>query len=172
MPNYKSRSATLTSIATYVATGAEATKTLSFSALDFDSDSEILVVVDGGATASLQLELQINGLTGSVYYHDGSYISGSTETLVQANTTAFWPLASTTLIPAANSNFFGTIKIGLNKAGNLDRPMYSSQFQGDGTQVMGGQHAATISSINSITIKTSTSTWQIGTRITVYKLSR
>ncbi len=173
MGNYKGGGTSLrTVLGDYEATGAEATKQISFAAVDFDDDAYIEIVFDLIATAQLGLLLQVNGNTTSNYQTDGRYILNGAETLVDINSGS-----SATVINSACSladrDLIGTIKIFLAKGGANDYPKMLVEA---GSIV---SHTSTalallvnLTNISSITLLTTTSTWKIGGRITVYKVAR
>ena len=159
-------------LADYEATGNDATETLSFAAVDFDDDSLIIVVIDGDTNAALELQMRPNNLVGGSYYTDGHRLDAGVETLLDVNGQTSWPIVTATTLNAA-LEFHAIITIQLNKAG-ADRiwivsecSVYQNGFERNIGHYIGGP-----TSLSSIVIKTSTSTWALGTRITVYKVAR
>jgi len=159
----------------YEAGIAEASHVFSFTAVDFDDDSKIVVVIDGTPTDALALQMRINTLATTVYFSDGRRITGGVETLIDINSANELQLGSSALINGGNNPFTGEAIIFLNKAGTQDRPAVISSFSSSGS--LGGEvYASMVNSnevsITDVEIRTSTSTWKIGTRITVYKVAR
>ena len=158
----------------YEATSAEASHNFNFTAVDFDDDSYLLLAVDGIATASFDLRIQFNTATTSNYFFDGRTIIAGTETLIDENTQTSAELASTGLITGADSIFGGAVKIFLGKGAATDMIVAVTEFQSNqpGNQVGGILFNVDTSSITDVTIITSTSTWKIGTRMTLYRVAR
>jgi len=165
----------LSVIETYEASIAEGSHTFTFAGIDFDDDSELLLVYDLSATAAFSLLMRINGITALSYFVDGRRITGGAETLIDLNSLGSGQLQSSTIINGANSGATGRVKIGLIKAGTNDKPTWSAEGSGSalaGGEVYSGLLFVNMASITSIRIFTSTSTWQIGTRMTLYRLAR
>ncbi len=159
----------------YEAATAEASHNFNFSAVDFDNDSELVLVIDLGVTLALILQLRINADTSANYFTDGRIINGGVETLVDLGGIAAYQILSTTSLGAVNASGFAEVHIGLPKAGTQDRPLFYS-FGGSGSGPVNESYAGslnkTVSSITDVEVRTSTSTWQIGTRMTLYKVAR
>jgi len=160
----------------YEASVAEATHTFTpASALDFDTYSEIRVIFDGITTASLALELIVNGERGiNDYIGTGKrFAITPTETLISENAPQ-WTLATTTMLSGVNNAFFGEITLGANSTGGANDLLINSRFNtvGISEEKTGGNQTDTIDEITSILIETSTSTWVIGTKMTVYGIKR
>jgi len=159
----------------YEAIIAEASHNFNFTAVDFDDDSELLLVFDGFSTASFILNLEINGIV-TGYFIDGRRISVGTETIIDINNAVGFQIASASVFSSAESSAGIVVHITLSKGTALGkRPTVVSLCNG-GTvtinEVEGGTLNSQVASITDINIKTSTSTWGIGTRITLYKLAR
>ncbi len=170
--NYKSRqSSNYKLIETYKATGAEASKTFTFTAKDFDTTSELQLILDGETTAALVLQITINGSTNSKYRYTGSQIIGTTETLVNATADAALQICPTAIINAVRQ-FFGVIHIGLTTGGSnfpqIHGHMASISRYYDFSADLNEAHT----NISSIEVITSTSTWKIGTRLSLYEVTR
>ncbi len=176
MVNYKFRlagSGLLTAIESYEASSAEATHTFTFTAIDFDDVSHLLLVIDGSTTAAQQLLLVFNADTSSLYYTDGTSTTGGAETLLDINAAASGEIFSASELYAANQYYLAYIIIGINKGATLDAPtaIINGSVYGRARQSITRLHADH-ADISSIEIKTSTSTWKIGTRMTLYKVAR
>ena len=160
----------------YEATVAEGSHTFSFSAVDFDDDSELMLIIDLDPTAAFNLLLRVNGNSTSNYFVDGSRISVNAETLIDLNTQSSFQLASNSVFSLANREGFVIAHIGLTKAGTTtDVPIIQSFAQGGPAtahESAGGMLNVNTTSISSIVVLTSTSTWKIGSRMTLYKLAR
>jgi len=159
-------------IETYEASIAEGSKTFTFTEITFDDDSELVLVMDGAVTASLALEIAVNGDTTTNYFTDGRRISAGTETIIDINSAEFWTVASTSILGIANQNFFGNIRFMRSKALTLDRPNMISEFIGAGQEQVSCQLTSVETGISSIEVNTSTSTWGIGTRFSLYRVRR
>jgi len=161
----------------YEAAVAEGSHTFTLpSAIDFDDDSYLLLVIDLGSTASFALELGVNGITSATYHTDGFRIDAGTETIIDQNLVALWEIASVTMITAANRPIAAIITIQLNKAGPSDRVAISSNAISSvlaiTETITGGFQTTSTASITSLEVTASASTWQIGTRMTLYQVSR
>ena len=164
----------LSVIETHEAAIAESTFTFSFSAINFDDDSELLLVIDASVTLLLELFLRINAVS-TGYYSDGRRITGGTETLIDNNNTAGYQIASSTLFAAVNDTGHAEIRIGLTKGGTFDRVIFDGSIA-SGSLAMGekksGMVTGAISSLTDVVVLTTTSTWQVGTRMTLYRVRR
>ena len=155
------------------ATSTESTYTFtSTSSLDMENDySELIVLISGNATASLSLQLIINAIEGVAY---------SQTTLVADSTSV------------THSDLAGQGKIEILNTALLDNPrailcelhITGNPFNrdlmingnnyalGEGLNVLGGSMAENDGLIDSLRIKTSTSTWSSGTQIITYGVKR
>lgn len=159
----------------YEAAIAEASHVFNFAAIDFDDDSILILVIDGSATLALALQLRINTIATASYNTDGYFIRAGAQTLIDLNGQTTIEIGSATIINGVNRSFFGEVKIGLNKSGTLDRPKTLSSLgtdSGSGTQVVNGLLDSAEASLTDIEVRTSVSTWQIGTRMTLYRIQR
>jgi len=151
----------------YEAASAEASHEFDITDVDFDDDSVIVVVIDGEATASLDLQMTVNQDVTS-FFGDGSSIGGGTETLLDNNNLAFWELFTSI---GANISFAGIVEICLTQGGQNFVKAFT-RFAAASLQHLAQRHNTAETAITHVTVQTSTSTWKIGTRITVYKVSR
>jgi len=157
----------------YEAAIAEGSHVFNFPAIDFDDDSKLVLVVDGNASAALDLQLRINTLATAIYFTDGRKIAGGVETLIDLNGQTFIRLLGGIAI---NQDFAGICEILLPKAGAgaNDQPHTISTF-GSGLpeqdQVL-GLMTTSQASITDVEVLTSTSTWPAGTRMTLYRVQR
>lgn len=164
-------------IANYEAGIVEASHVFSFAAIDFDDVSELLLVIDGAATAVFRLQMRINTLATAVYFTDGRLIAAGVETLIDLNAQTALEVVTAALILGAGGAFQGKCEIFLNKAnGGTEECGVISQFFGLSTGVdsylNGRIFGSAVPSITDIEIRTTASTWKIGTRMTLYKLKR
>ncbi|KKK85118.1 hypothetical protein LCGC14_2776500, partial [marine sediment metagenome] len=144
-----------------------------FSAVSFDDDSMLVMVIDMSPTATLALQLQMNSNTTANYFFGGYRILGGVQTLVSTPTQTSIELTNSA-ISTINANVFGIINFGVGKASTAPRPLVTYKFLAGTTSVqdMVGSLVASDNEINEIIVKTSTSTWRIGTRMTLYKVAR
>ena len=159
----------------YEATSAEGSHNFNFTAVDFDDDSKLVLVIDIGATLILNLQIRINTNSTANYYSDGRRIAGGSETLLDLNAQNEGQLVSSTLLGGANEAVIVFVEIGLSKAGSEDRVGISSKAVGtsiQGNEVMSTTLVGALSSLTDVEVRTSTSTWQIGTRMTLYKVAK
>jgi len=158
----------------YEASSAEATKTFSFTGVTMDDHSKIVVVYDGSTSASMTLNFRINQITSSSYHTDGTSTIGGTTTSLDLGASTSGQLWGTGQLTAANNLFQGTIDVYLTKGsgGSGDLPFSSHNGVGNGTQRnVSIRLISDQTSITDVTIFGSQN-WNIGTRITVYKVKR
>ncbi len=175
MPNYKKTQSQLELIEKidYSTTGT--TKTFTFPAIDFVQYSELILILSGGTTAALALLLQINGSGNAKYHTDGTQFVGGTETLINIDTATSGTICSAALLAGANENFYCRLRISLSLAGSSDRPqaiVESSAGGSIGQERVGIVLTESHTDISSLTVLVSTSSWQAGTKFTLYKLAR
>ncbi len=156
----------------YTTGATETDHTFTFPAETFDKTSELVLIMDGAATGALAVEIRINGLSTNQYFYDGSYIIAGAETLINGDSQDEWQVASASIITGANFVIKGQVHISLFLAGTFDRPSMTSHFQSDGNQTMGGSFAVAQTSITSVTVQVSTSSFIIGTRMSLYRIRR
>jgi len=163
---------------TYICTSAEASHEFDFSAEPLDSDtySQILVLMTGEPTLSFNLKLNINQISTLKYYDDGFRITAGTETLLDVNAAAFSTVLSTTVLTSGSAHFFAEIQILHMKQGTTN---YTNMFsQGHSITMVGyEQRSHSVQTdmgetITHIKLSTSTSTWKVDTRISVYGIKR
>jgi|TARA_Y100000310_G_C20469034_1_gene709076 hypothetical protein len=162
-------------LGTYEASSAEASKTFTFTAVDFDDDSVLFLEIDGGASASTNtLEIQVDGDTSASYDGQTIQMLQGTQTLADITNQTSAVIAPASLFAEGNEGFFSTVWIGLHKAGNQDRPMINASTvlpsQRGSLQYFGCCDTA-LDDLESVTIL-SQANWQIGTRMTLYKVAR
>ena len=153
----------------YEAGSAESSHSFSFSAVDFDDDAELVLIIDGVSTLALNLLLRMNNITTSNYFYDGRRITGGAETLLDTNTATSITIATNTLLDEANATMFIIIHINLSKgASSIDYPAIHCNAYGSRTveEKISGIINTDQTSISDIDILTSTSSWKIGTRMT------
>jgi len=159
---------------TYEASIAESTHTFTFAAIDFDDDSMLVLVVDGIATlTTMELAIQIGGDTTANYYSDGFQIESGTETIIDINAQTSARILPATLV-RADRVFAGVMNFYLEKgATGNNEPQTTGMMTGIGGMYnVKSQLIADVSSIASVTILAPVSSWKIGTRFTLYKVSR
>ena len=173
-PTFQDAAGILSVIETYEASVAEAAKTFTFTAVDFDDDSELLLVMDFNVAGAGVLSMAYNGITGTAYAIDGRAIKAGVETLIDLNAQAAIQIASSALLTDAEDEAFLIVHIGLSKASATIKRIISF-CEANGPQqsyeATAGHNNTTSTSISSIEI-TSTVNWNIGSRMTLYKLAR
>ena len=170
-----SSSALWSVLGTYEASSAEATKTFTFTAVDFDDDSVLFLEIDGGASAATNtLEIQVDGDTSASYDGQTIQMLQGTQTLADISNQTSAVIAPAALFAEGNEGFLALVWIGLHKSGNQDRPMINASTltpaQRGSLQFWGCSDTAH-DDIGSVTIL-SQANWQIGTRMTLYKVAR
>jgi len=162
-------------IETYEAAIPEATHTFTFPAIDFDDDSFLMLAVDMGVTAALNLEILFDAFV-AAYFTDGSQINSSANNFTDINAATEGQLVPTGgIFSEANAQVIMLVRIGISKAGNRDWTRADISFQGGGAN--GSGHFGVVcqasnASLTDIIIQTSASTWQVGTRMTLYRVNR
>ena len=162
-------------LGTYEASSAEASKTFTFTAVDFDDDSVLFLEIDGGASASTNtLEIQVDGDTSASYDGQTIQMLQGTQTLADISNQTSAVIAPAALFAEGNEGFLALVWIGLHKSGNQDRPMINASTdtpaQRGSLQFWGCSDTAH-DDIGSVTIL-SQANWQVGTRMTLYKVAR
>jgi len=156
----------------YEAVIAEGSHNFNFPAIDFDSDSMLVLVIDLGASAALNLLMRINSVATGSYFTDGRKIAAGVETLVDLNAQTSALLASSTILSGATSTAFIKALIGTSKITANNPTMIISQGAGSGSNEQLNSNGPVVVSITDITVLTSASTWKIGTRMTLYRVQR
>jgi len=159
-------------IETHEASGTESSHVFSFSAIDFDDDSYLILEFDGATSASLDLQLRFNTNATANYYTDGSVMVGGVQTLIDLNTQTAGRIMNTN----GGRGCFVLVKIFLIKAGVINSVMYRANGYFDGIPTSenetGQLFNQQIASLTDVEIRTSTSTWTAETRITLYRVKR
>ena len=161
-------------IETHIATGNESTFTFTFPAIDFQSYSKLVLIIDGNLTASANLELKLNSIT-TWYYTDGQRISNGTQTIINSGALSHFVIGSTSILNTSNVQFTGQIDILLsNSGGSGGRPTIYSHVTGSNAiyESISGNIASNVTSLTDVILETSTSTWKSGARMTLYKVAR
>ena len=153
----------------HTATGTESTYTFTENE-DFDNYSNFIVIIQGGATAALQLQMIVNANETSNHHYSREYYTGGSITVTEVNDEDFYEVASTNIIAGTNS-FYGIIDIRLNDNDEkyaLYRANSCSYASVRWERYYGMNSGIGTGDLSSIQIKTSTSTWIAGTRISIY----
>jgi len=156
----------------------QSSKTFNFPAVDFDSDSMLVLEIDMSTVSSTALFLTVNGITSGVYFQDGSVITTfpTAETIIDINSaTSFIVSNSVVQGGRASSHIF---YFQLNKAGTSQ--FVSTQINSNSmTALAGGKSYKTtgkinqnISSISSLKVDIGGTNFIVGSRMTLYKVSR
>jgi len=159
-------------IETYEAAVAESSHVFSFAAIDFDADSFLVITIDGVATATFILQMRFNTIATANYDTHGSSIIGVVQTFINSvNQTSFELMSSADVI--ANRLINGMSKIFLEKGSTgLNWPSCINDYGSSPAIHSQGLLTTDTASLTDIEILTSTSTWKIGTRITLYRVNR
>lgn len=156
----------------HTAVVAESTFTFNFAGITDDLYSEIIVVARGQVTAALNLQLTING--GSTgYYQDGVSAIGGSNANINIDNAAQLTFQSSSILNGANQEIEANAIIKGSKVGT-SRPTGRIEA---GTFSIGMEESAfgcgsVTTPVTSITVKTSTSTWTVGTTIEVYGIRK
>ena len=153
---------------------AESTFTHTLSpALTSEDTSAIIIYITGESTAAFNLELELNADSSALYIQDGFRITGTVETILQNVNDAFFTPASITMIDAANINFATEINIMIPDSSDTNPfPLgFSKAYSRNGNyENFALLFNKSFSTITSIKISTSISTWKAGTHIDIYRV--
>ena len=150
-------------------TTASATKTFTITE-DFSTISKLVLVYNISAGAPQNLQLKVNGITN--YNIDGRRINNGTETLVNSTGATEIKIDESGNLPGAGSAVMGTVEIILPLTGTT-RPIVQSYSSGGAQNyLVSSSCIGTETSITSIEIKVSTSTWQAGGYMVLYGVKR
>lgn len=164
-----------TVIEDYEATIAESSHTFTINpVIDFDDDSMLVLVIDGAPTAALAMECRANGISTANYMFDGSRFAAGAETIIGVDNQTEWDIASTTQVGGADFQIIVIFQIAKAGASSLDRCNFKSDAYRVGfyEHVGGGLNVGSQTDFDEILVQTSTSTWAIGTRMTLYRVRR
>ncbi len=157
-------------IDTHQATGTESTYTVTQPMDLLLKYSEILILINGEATAAFDLLLKYNSVTDLYHYN---YIKNDSTTVTGVNATsqAAWIIADKEgIINVATGKY--NVRVHLTSA---DDSIIQGTFQNYGNEAssIGGiSQSNAIAAITSLTISTSTSTWKAGAQINTYGIPR
>jgi len=153
----------------YEATSAEASHTFTISE-DFNDISELLLIIDGTPTLDHALELILNTRT-TGYYVASRRIQSAVETFIDISNASEMQISSIEL-NGTNTTYAGRVMIHLGKGATSDLIMADFIMASIGQEVGRGYQNTDTTSITSIKVQTSTSTWRVGTRMSLYKIQR
>ncbi len=166
MPNYKS-SRGLVLLKEHIETSATATGlTWALTNATFSQYSHFLLIINGIKTATLQLNVKVNDVTGG-HYDDGMTIIGGTETLIDNGAVNFWELMSIEL--STDPNFFIELTINSPPITGAEVMAFSRATSGTGYEAKGHWlQAASAAGITDMVFAVSTSSWVLGTTFRLY----
>ncbi len=164
-------SATLRLLDNHLATGTEATYTYTpVPALNMKARyREIYIIVTGSATATLEMQLKINAQTDYNVSYNINDTTTATTGLTDAAPTII--LLSGGILDGANL-FNIQAYIVFNDASDMLMVHAVGSAPHEGNYQVHGQPQTAATTITSIEIKTSTSTWATGTEISIYGIQR
>lgn len=114
-------------LGTYEASSAEASKTFTFTSVDFDDDAALLLIIDGSVSASTNtLEIQVDGDTSASYDGQTIQMLQGTQTLADIANQTSAVIAPAVLFAEGTEGFFAIVWISLHKSGSQDRPMINA----------------------------------------------
>lgn len=162
----------LSVLGTYVATSAEATHTFSFTPVDFEDDSLLILEFDGNTNTVMAINIRINGESGNVYLTDGTSVAGGTQTIIDYNNQPEGSLLSDAWQAGGGRAFCVVANISLSSGPSDNYPeILSRACMWEGEQTTRVNVSSNETSISSVQIL-STGDWEIGARATLYKLAR
>jgi len=154
-------------LAKHKAAIAEGTFTLNLADVVNTKYSEIKVVINGTATASLALQATINAL-GANYLQKGLSSIGGSVTAINITTGSILKLASTSILTGA-TKFESWFTIKRQDDGTWTMGQWGSTGFSVGNESGSWNNDQTsTTNLTQIVISTSTSTWKLGTEIEVY----
>lgn len=151
--------------------------TFNFPAIDFDSDSMLVLTFDGSFSVATDVLLRAPSTVSSPYNTYGRRIIGGVETLINLINQNGYRVNTGSLITGGGNIVQSITYIQLNKAGTFKETGFQSVANGvsaNGNEVFSGalNLVAGITSISSVSLQLTAGGWNIGTRITLYKVSR
>lgn len=158
----------------YIARKAEGTKTFDLAdIIENGKYSEIIVKITGRATLAFALQMQLNGVTSTTYDLEQLKVIGATVTGVSLGVQTSVELASTSLINTANRRFATEVSIRHSLTQTRFDGLYKSVGNTVGFETGAfGTSFSSVGKLTGITIKTSTSTWLVNTKIEVYGVKK
>lgn len=163
-------------IGNYKSTSLDASKTFSSLAVDFDDYSEVCVVCDMGNTANCDVEIRINGISSTKYFTDGWQIKDGTDTVIDRNSNTAWVIMPSALGQNNTWTAINHIQLSGVTGGGDNNPKCNTMGRAEGLN--GGAYMVTSglrsveTNIDEIEVIANGTTFQIGSRITVYKVAR
>lgn len=156
----------------HTATSTESTYTYT-ETLSVDDYARFFIFIRGGATASLQMQMLLNGNSSSNNHYSREYYTGGSITVSDVASASFCELASTNIIPATEA-FNIDIEI---LTSDLDESymQYSAtsrRFGSNRWERYYGVNSGVTGNLTSLVFQTSTSTWIAGTEIMIYGVHR
>lgn len=142
-------------------------------AIDFDTVSKLVLIMDGGNTASLAMRVKFNGVTAGYAVDGFRRIGGLTEIDTSATSEAIF--ADTTLLNAASRAIHAELIFYLNKGGTADFVgvhSYCESVAVGGYQEVFLRNVTAAADISEIIIDVSTSSLLANFRMTLYQVSR
>jgi len=156
----------------------QSSKTFNFPAVDFDKDSMLALEIDMSTTGgTANIDITVNGITSGDYFQDGSVITTfpTAETIIDLNSQNQFRISGIQEGARATSYIF---YFQLNKAGtskfvsiqiNANR---MSGLSGGRSYKTTGKINQNINSISSIKVDVGGALFTVGSRMTLYKVSR
>ena len=156
----------------HLAAGVESSYTFTPTVpLDIVDYSKFVVEISGDSSAAFDLRTVINGVGGTA----NNSIGGQFNAMLGLNfaNAPYWTVASSALITAASKTFVVTLDIMLTDSGTQDIQGLSRATSTTGlSQWLGHLIFTAATTLTSIKVQTSTSTWKAGSRITIYGVRR
>ena len=163
-------------IGSYKSTSLDASKTFSSLAVDFDAYSEVVVVCDMANTLNCDVQMQINGVSSSSYFTDGWQIKDGTDTIIDRNSNTAWVIMPSALGQNNTWTCINHIQLSGVTGGGDNNPKCNTVGRAEGLN--GGAYMVASglrsveTNIDEIEVIANGTTFQVGSRITVYKVAR
>ncbi len=171
--NYKPVSAGIWElIEDYSFTSNISTKTFSFTGVDFNSHSMLVLILDGKVTGAMDLYLKVGGKTAD-YFYDGVRHQAGATTEIDAGSQAQIVIMSTAMLGGANATINGIIEIMQDRTSVQSIQVHSRMGSSDkeGFEILSSFQASSIASLAEIIVNVSANNISNG-RMTLYKVKR
>ncbi len=170
-PALINRSSGMVLLGRHIATVAESTFTFNLADILDSKYDEVKVIINGGTTASLDLQAIINGLNTGIRQDGDTAIAGSL-TAVGLNGRTTLQIASPAILTGA-TDFETEIIIKKNSSGIWEHGSTKTTGYGVGREATSYSLGSPASnSLSSVLIQTSTSSWKAGTTINIWGLKK
>jgi len=154
----------------------QSSKTFNFTPIDFSNVSMLVLETDKDNQSSgsnANLNIIVNGITNAVYFQDGSFIDTFpvSETIIDINSANQFQIGGIMENSRSNS-FFVYFQLNSNRLSVQLNGNRQSALSGGKSYKTTGKINQNITSVNSIQVSISPSLFKIGSRMSLYQVSR